>query len=275
MPRVMAVWLACAAILTGDLRPPLAVAADWPRFRGPNGQGLSDEKDIPVKWSETENVAWKVPVPAEGWSSPVVVGGKVYLTGTTDGGQACHVLAFDAAHRQAALGQGGVPPGADPEGADELVRHPDPGRGRGRRCTRCSARAASRRCPRPARCGGRHAKVSHYSQHGLGASPILYKNLLVMPFDGSSPGPDKKIGWQTPWEEAFILALDTKTGARRSGGRGGASRGSPTPPRSCSPSAGRTYWSATPGTCCRGSTRRPGIGCGRCRARARGWCRRW
>jgi outer membrane protein assembly factor BamB len=208
----MVVWLACAAILTGGLRPPLAGAADWPRFRGPNGQGLSDEKDIPTKWGEAENVAWKVPVPAEGWSSPAVAGGKVYLTGTTDGGQACHVLAFDAATgkllwdkevfrqvptRKERMNSFATPtPVADGDGVYAVF-------GQGG-IAAVSAAGEVR---------WTYTKVSHYSQHGLGASPVVTKNLLVMPFDGSSPGPDKKIGWQTPWEEAYILALDTKTGA--------------------------------------------------------------
>jgi outer membrane protein assembly factor BamB len=63
--------------------------------------------------------------------------------------------------------------------------------------------------------GGRawtYDKVKFYSQHGLGASPILYENLLIMPFDGSSPGPDTKVGWKIPWEEARILALNKSTG---------------------------------------------------------------
>lgn len=55
-------------------------ADEWPQFRGPTGQGIADVKSAPLKWSQTENVAWKVPVPGGGWSSPVVSGGKVYLT---------------------------------------------------------------------------------------------------------------------------------------------------------------------------------------------------
>jgi outer membrane protein assembly factor BamB len=74
---------------------PAAVADDWTRFRGPNGQGVVPGP-APVKWSATENVRWAVDVPADGWSSPVVAGGKVFVTGTTAGGKSCHVLGFDA-----------------------------------------------------------------------------------------------------------------------------------------------------------------------------------
>ena len=55
-------------------------ASDWPKFRGPTGDGHANVKSIPLKWNATENVKWKVPVPGKGWSSPVLSGGKIYLT---------------------------------------------------------------------------------------------------------------------------------------------------------------------------------------------------
>ena len=62
-----------------------AIRADtvWPQFRGPGGQGHADTTDVPLRWSETENVAWKTPIQGLGWSSPVVAGGKVWLTSAT------------------------------------------------------------------------------------------------------------------------------------------------------------------------------------------------
>ena len=59
-----------------------AHAEDWPQFRGPTGQGHSTEVGIPLDWSDTKNVAWKAPVPGTGWSSPVVSGGRVWVTAT-------------------------------------------------------------------------------------------------------------------------------------------------------------------------------------------------
>ena len=53
---------------------------DWTQFRGPGGLGISDEKDLPVKWSSTENVVWKVALPGPGASCPVVAKERVYLT---------------------------------------------------------------------------------------------------------------------------------------------------------------------------------------------------
>ncbi len=55
-------------------------AADWPQFRGPEGNGVSEAKNLPVTWSDTENVAWKAELPGKGTSSPVVFGERIYLT---------------------------------------------------------------------------------------------------------------------------------------------------------------------------------------------------
>ena len=58
----------------------LAQAENWQGWRGPNGDGTSPEKGIPVKWSGTENIAWKVTIPGNGHSSPVVWENRVFLT---------------------------------------------------------------------------------------------------------------------------------------------------------------------------------------------------
>ena len=57
-----------------------AFAGDWTQFRGPGGLGISDDKGVPVKWSSTDNVVWKVELPGPGASSPIVVGNRVFLT---------------------------------------------------------------------------------------------------------------------------------------------------------------------------------------------------
>src|SRR3712207_8738800 len=53
----------------------------------------STEKNLPLKWSNTENVAWKTPIAGEGWSSPVVWERHVFLTATRDDGTSCRVIA--------------------------------------------------------------------------------------------------------------------------------------------------------------------------------------
>jgi len=57
-----------------------ARAEEWPMWRGPLGNGHSSESAIPLRWSNSENVAWKVPIPGKGHSSPIVWGNRIFLT---------------------------------------------------------------------------------------------------------------------------------------------------------------------------------------------------
>jgi len=57
-----------------------AKAQEWPRFRGPAGDGVSKTAEPPVEWSETSNVKWKTPIPGLGWSSPVIAGDQIWMT---------------------------------------------------------------------------------------------------------------------------------------------------------------------------------------------------
>ncbi len=79
MIRRTAVWAAWA-ILLGCCTD--AGGGDWPQFRGPTRQGISDEKALPLTWDAQagENISWQKAIPGSGWSSPVVVGDRVYLT---------------------------------------------------------------------------------------------------------------------------------------------------------------------------------------------------
>ena len=79
MPRLLVL---AAVVLSLSL--PL-VRADWPQFRGPTGQGVAESATLPTEWDKTKNVTWRTEVPGLGWSSPVVVGGKVYLTTAVGG----------------------------------------------------------------------------------------------------------------------------------------------------------------------------------------------
>src|SRR5262245_17024235 len=65
------IWLVAAAP---------ASAEDWPGWRGPRGDGTSLETDVPIKWSKTDNIVWKTPIPGIGHSSPVVHGERVFVT---------------------------------------------------------------------------------------------------------------------------------------------------------------------------------------------------
>jgi outer membrane protein assembly factor BamB len=80
------------------LFPPFALAGDWPQFRGPGGTAVSEETELPVRWSQTENIRWKADLPGRGLSSPVIAAGKVYVTACTGFQQTrLHVLCYEAA----------------------------------------------------------------------------------------------------------------------------------------------------------------------------------
>jgi outer membrane protein assembly factor BamB len=70
-----------AFAVAGVVSSPAAKAADWARFRGPNGSGVSTDKEsLPAEWSDTENLKWKAELPGPGNSCPIVVGDKVFVT---------------------------------------------------------------------------------------------------------------------------------------------------------------------------------------------------
>jgi outer membrane protein assembly factor BamB len=72
-----------------------AQAKNWPAWRGPDGTGVSTDKDLPVKWSTNENVRWHVDLPGPGNSSPIVWGKRVFLTQSTDKDHRRTVICFD------------------------------------------------------------------------------------------------------------------------------------------------------------------------------------
>ncbi len=83
-----------AALLAATL-PTLASGADWPQFRGPDGQGHSVSTHVPISWSETENIAWKTPIAGHGWSSPAIQGEQIWLTTAVDEGHTLRAICVD------------------------------------------------------------------------------------------------------------------------------------------------------------------------------------
>ncbi len=65
----------------------LTAQDNWPQFRGPDASGLAENPNLPTRWSQTENVAWKTPIPGRGWSSPIVWGNRVIVTTVTKDGK--------------------------------------------------------------------------------------------------------------------------------------------------------------------------------------------
>jgi outer membrane protein assembly factor BamB len=177
-------------------------AEDWPEFRGPTGQGHSAERGLPLEWSESRNVIWKTPVPGLGWSTPVVAGGRVWLTTAVRerGSASLRVLAFDA--------QTGVP-----------IINVEAFRLGNAVLTNAKNSHAS---PTPVIDGDRvyvhfgaegtaalttsgeivwKARFPYVTQHGNGGSPVIFEDLLIFSCDG--------------WDAAFVIALDKRTGKVR------------------------------------------------------------
>jgi outer membrane protein assembly factor BamB len=80
----------CAAALAGT-----APAGNWPRFRGPNGSGVADDKGIPVRWDAQAGVLWKVALPGLGNSSPVVWGERLFVQTASPDGRERRLLCLD------------------------------------------------------------------------------------------------------------------------------------------------------------------------------------
>ena len=190
--------LLTAVLLAGGV---YLAAEDWPEFRGPGGQGHSAQRDLPLEWSESQNVAWKVPVPGMGWSSPVVGAGRVWVTTATgDREVSLRALAFDLVTGREVVNV-------------EVFRL---------RNLRSINPKNSWASPTPVLDGDRvyvhfgadgtaalttsgeivwTAKFPYDSQHGAGGSPVVYGDLLVFNGDG--------------YDTAFVVALDKRTGKIR------------------------------------------------------------
>ncbi len=199
-----------------------AICENWPYFRGPSRQGVSSETGLPPEWSGTENIAWKTPIPGQGWSSPIVWEDHVFLTTAAEEGASARIVAIHRSDGRILWNR-------------EVLRQD----------TKKKRERNSYATPTPATDGERvyavfgdgsivavdfdgntvwtYREIEHFSEHGLGASPVLYEDLLIMTYDGSSPD-EQKVGWKIPWEGAVILALDKKTGEERWRGKRGLSR---------------------------------------------------
>jgi outer membrane protein assembly factor BamB len=180
-----------------------ASAADWPQFRGPDANGISMSKDVPVEWNESDGVAWKLPIPGRGWSSPIIVNGRLYLTTAVGeasaGNVSLRVLCIDSIDGRIAWNV-------------EVFR---PERDEARAVHTKNSLASST----PVVHDGRlfvhfghmgtaaldldgnilwQKKVKYPPVHGNGGSPVVVEDLLVFNCDGGA--------------EPFIVALDIEDG---------------------------------------------------------------
>src|SRR5262249_39733615 len=96
----MIVGLALSVSLITAYAGPAArreAASQWSRFRGPNGTGISNDKHVPVKWTETQGVLWKTAIVGRGNSSPVLGGNRLFLQSATEDGAERLLLCLDPA----------------------------------------------------------------------------------------------------------------------------------------------------------------------------------
>lgn len=73
----------------------ISQADDWPQWRGPTGMGVATNETAPLQWSNEKNVVWKTPLPAPGNSTPIVAGGKVFITQASQNGNERSLICFD------------------------------------------------------------------------------------------------------------------------------------------------------------------------------------
>ncbi len=175
-----------------------AWADNWPAWRGASARGISDEKDLPLTWSTTDNIRWKVPLPGPGNSTPIIWGDRVFLTQALDGGKRRALLALDHKNGKTLWQQ---------EVACDVTEttHPQNPPCSASPITDGSAVYAHFASGGVLACDLDGKKLWHHDlgpvlhKWGNGSSPVLYKNLLIV--------------WQGPGEPSFLTALDRKTGA--------------------------------------------------------------
>lgn len=187
-----------ALILTAGF----ATASDWPQFRGPDGSGVADEKNLPATWGPKENVLWKADIPGRSVASPVVAAGRIYVASASGvHGDKLHVLCFDSqsgkklwSRQLNATGNTGChpkssmaapTPAANADGVfvlfatADLVAFDKDGNLKWYRSLT-----------------GDYPKIAN--QVGMASSPILWNDTLIVPMDSDG--------------ESFLAGLDTKDG---------------------------------------------------------------
>jgi outer membrane protein assembly factor BamB len=183
------------ALLAGD---------DWPQFRGPTGEGHATAKNLPLEWSKNKNVAWMTPIPGLGWSSPVVVNGRAYLTSAVslpeNGDQSLDALCLDAKTgkilwQQQVFRQDGKTAPAIHDKNSHASPTPLVHEGKlyvhfGHQGTAC--------LDLEGKVLWRSTELKFVPAHGNGGSPIIVDDKLIFSCDGR--------------QAAFVAALDRNTG---------------------------------------------------------------
>jgi len=187
------------------LFPALAHAEEWPGWRGLNGTGVSGEKNLPVRWSATENVLWKVPLTGAGVSTPVVWGDHVFITASEGRNDRLHLLCFDRQTGKVRW-QSRFFGSAQPEGffAPGGMAVPTPATN-GKQVFALFGTGDLVCMDFDGKPVWIRSLAEEYgpfrNRWGMGASPILIGDLLVVLVDH--------------WGQSYLLGIDATTGANR------------------------------------------------------------
>jgi outer membrane protein assembly factor BamB len=179
-----------------------ASAGDWTQFRGPLGRGASDDAGLPVRWSATEGLRWKVELPGRGLSNPVIAGGRVYLTASSGvDQQRLHVLCFDLASGKQLWERQIRATGSTRCHVKTCMAAPTPVTDGERVCALfatwdlvCLDRDGDLLWYRALRRD--YPTVSN--NVGMASSPVLWQNVLILQVENAG--------------ESFAIGIDTKTG---------------------------------------------------------------
>ncbi|MDA0658453.1 MAG: PQQ-binding-like beta-propeller repeat protein [Planctomycetota bacterium] len=180
--RTLGCFLAIVPISTGLLN-----AMDWLEYRGPHGNGHSEATDLPVRWSEQENVVWKVPIHGLGWSTPVVLDGQIWLTTATEDGHTMSVLCLNRSTGEI-LFDDKLLEVSDPQPLGNKLNSyasPSPVAEAGRVYVHFGTYGTA--CydvkTREVRWLRRDLPCNHF--RGPASSPVIFENLLIFHMDGS------------------------------------------------------------------------------------------
>lgn len=186
-------WVLCALCVV--------FPGDWPQFRGPNSDGHADGPATPIDWSETNNLAWKTPIPGLGWSSPVIADGKVFVTTgvVRDNGLSLRALAIDARTGSIVWDREVRAVSKVPEiHLKNSHASPTPIVRDGSVFVHFGALGMARLAVSDGALEWTCTELDYPPVHGSGGSPALHDGLLVVVCDGS--------------KNPFVAAVDAKTG---------------------------------------------------------------
>lgn len=172
-------------------------AAEWPSWRGPAGNGTSAETNVPIHWSTTENVRWRVSLPERGNSSPIVWQDRVFITQALEKEQRRTVMCFDRASGKL-LWQSGTTYTAEEESHETNPYASASPVTDGERVIAWFGSAGIFCYDMEGKEIWKRDLGKQQHGFGYGASPIIYGDLCILNFG--------------PGERSFLIALEKKTG---------------------------------------------------------------